>query len=321
MSTDPPIPPNIAEITAPLLLGTIWNWCLFGALVVQFYVYTYNFSGDKMLFKLLVYSVFFLETLQTALSGADVYYWFVTGFGNMNHLASPYASAFDVPIIGSVVSLSVQFFFVYRIWVLGKKETWWLCFIICLVSTVDALAAFTGGTYVHVHGKFATGRILKILATIWLAGNTVSDMLIAAAMVYHVVKRRAGNDRFGSHALLSMVILTVETNIMTTTGSVVSLLMVVMYPEKNWYVCPTAVLGKLYSNTLLVSLNNRISIRNASVACGGVVRTRAGTFPSGTARSDATMDIMLMGMEKAPQNLKIHSLRDSQVEERVIDIA
>ena len=91
-----------------------------------------------------VYSVFFLETLQTALSGADLYYWFVSGFGNMNHLASPYASAFDVPIIGSVVSLSVQYFFVYRIWVLGKRETWWLCFIICLVTLLPNFRSKNG---------------------------------------------------------------------------------------------------------------------------------------------------------------------------------
>jgi len=70
----PPIPPNIEELAAPLLLGAVWNWCLYGALVVQFYVYTYNFPGDKRLIKLLVYSIFVLETLQTALSGADLYY-------------------------------------------------------------------------------------------------------------------------------------------------------------------------------------------------------------------------------------------------------
>jgi hypothetical protein len=115
-------------------------------------VYSYNFPRDKKLIKILgtgflydlyripsnrlyaVYGVFLLETLQTALSGADIYYWFVSGFGNMDHLTSPYASAFDVPIIGAVVSLTVQFFFAYRIWVLGKKESWWLSLLICLVS-------------------------------------------------------------------------------------------------------------------------------------------------------------------------------------------
>jgi hypothetical protein len=81
-----------------------------------------------------VYGVFFIETVQTALSGADLYYWFVSGFGNMNHLTAPYVSSFDVPIIGSVVSLTIQVFFAYRIWVLGGKKSWWLSLLICLVS-------------------------------------------------------------------------------------------------------------------------------------------------------------------------------------------
>jgi hypothetical protein len=123
-----------------------------------------------------VYSVFLLEVLQTALSGADLYYWFASGFGDMNHLAAPYASAFDAPIMGSLVSLCVQFFFVYRILVLGKKESWWLCVLICLVkfplhlvrqyisqyaqsSIVGATAAFMGGTYVSLLRIYHTRNI------------------------------------------------------------------------------------------------------------------------------------------------------------------
>jgi hypothetical protein len=117
-------------------------------------VYSYNFPRDSRYIKLLgtdssvrphvllpdvhfvVYSIFVLETLQTAFSGADLYYWFATGFGDVERLATPYFSYLDVPIMGSVVSLSVQFFFVYRIWVLSKKRWWWPCAIICLVTSL-----------------------------------------------------------------------------------------------------------------------------------------------------------------------------------------
>jgi hypothetical protein len=85
--------------------------------------------------RFVVYIVFFLETVQTTLSGADLYYWFAAGFGNVEQLTTPYASPFDVPIMGSLVSLSVQFFFMYRIWVLSEKRSWWLCVIICLVMS------------------------------------------------------------------------------------------------------------------------------------------------------------------------------------------
>ena len=85
---------------------------------------------------LVVYSVFLLETIQTALSGADLYYWFATGFGNIDHLHSSFASFIDLPIMGSMVSLIVQFFFVYRIRVLSEKRSRWLCFIIRLVTSL-----------------------------------------------------------------------------------------------------------------------------------------------------------------------------------------
>lgn len=52
----------------------------------------------------------------------------------MDHLVDPYAAAFDVPIIGSLVSGAVQYFFVYRVWVLSDKKSWWLCFVISVVS-------------------------------------------------------------------------------------------------------------------------------------------------------------------------------------------
>jgi hypothetical protein len=151
------------------LLGTVWNWTLYGVLVVQtcesqpsapkvlsvsHWIKTYTATTSRMIEGHLscwactffgycmpcsndtftVYAVFLLETLQTALSGSDLYHWFVSGFGNMDLLSSPHLSAIDVPVIGSLVSLVVQLFFVYRIWVLSGKSSWLLCLLICLVS-------------------------------------------------------------------------------------------------------------------------------------------------------------------------------------------
>ena len=153
------------------LFGDLWNWCLFGVLLVQVcehplvscnaYQVVYrtvktciattspkirsisSYSACQLFLHLhlspsdgcyIVYGVFFLETLQTALSGADLYYWFVSGYGNLRHLTSPHLAPIDVMILGPLVTLSVQFFLAYRIWVLSLKRLWWYCLIICLVS-------------------------------------------------------------------------------------------------------------------------------------------------------------------------------------------
>src|SRR6266853_1765566 len=80
----------------------------------------------------LAYFVLVLETIQTALNGADVYYWFVAGFGDMNRLANNHFSAIDGPTLDTPISLIVQGFYCYRIWTLNKRW-WWLCVVIAIV--------------------------------------------------------------------------------------------------------------------------------------------------------------------------------------------
>jgi hypothetical protein len=95
------------------------------------------FCLSRLLTVLTVYTVFLLETVQTALTGADVYYWFASGYGNLNRLATPFASAIDVPIMESIVAAMVQFFYAYRVWILSNKS-WWICSLICMVGRSQA---------------------------------------------------------------------------------------------------------------------------------------------------------------------------------------
>ncbi|KAH9053820.1 hypothetical protein EDB87DRAFT_1689830 [Lactarius vividus] len=230
--SNPTVPSNVAEITAPLILGVLWNWTLGSSSGED--VYSYNFPGDRTLLKLLVYSVFLVETVQTTLTGVDLYYWFVSSFGNLDHL-TVHLSGFDVPIIGSVVSLTVQVFFVYRIWVLSGRSSRFLCLLICLCSIVATVAAFYGGVYAFSHNKFANRRITKIIALIWLSGNASADILITGSLLFHLGRRRKeGSGYFSDHAMSRIVRLTIETNALTSTVGIVVLLVVVIFPVNDF---------------------------------------------------------------------------------------
>ncbi|KAI0287413.1 hypothetical protein BC826DRAFT_1178440 [Russula brevipes] len=275
--------PSVARLAAPLLLSGLWNWCLYGVLVVQCHAYSRGFSEDKLTFKLLVSTIFFIETVQTVLNSSDMYFWFVSGSRNTDHLSFFVTSFFGVPIVEAVVSLIVQFFYVYRIWLLSAKKSRWLCLSICLLSFTGAAGAFAGGIYVSAdpfHAclysdslvqtqvnkkKFSHGRRFQDLALTWLTGNTLADALIASAVLHDLTKgRRDTNDASVDNTLVGIVRLTMETNVVTTSVGIVAFLMIVLFPDENWYTCPMAILGRLYSNTLLVWLNNRISVRNAA---------------------------------------------------------
>jgi hypothetical protein len=86
---------------------------------------------------LTAYIIFLLDTVQTALTGADVYFWFIAGFGNVERLKDSNFSPIDSPTIDAFISLIVQGFFCYRIWTLNKRALW-ICLLIAIVRMLLA---------------------------------------------------------------------------------------------------------------------------------------------------------------------------------------
>jgi len=234
------------------------NWALYGVLCVQTYVYSYNFPDDRRAIKFLAYFVFLIETVQTALTGGDIYYWFIAGFGDLDRLRNSRFSAIDSPTIDAFISLIVQGFFCYRIWTMNKRM-WWLCLIIAILSVAQATGAAWGGVKSATLGRYA---VIKAALYLWLITSAVVDVLIAVAMTL-LLRRTRGNDgRISNYVFPRVVRLTVETNALTATVAIVSFVLYVAFPNEIYYTCPTGVIGKLYSNTLLVTLNNRIYFRD-----------------------------------------------------------
>jgi hypothetical protein len=79
------------------------------------------------------YFVFLLETVQTALTGSDVYYWLIAGFGNAERLTHSHFGGIDAGFMTALISVIVQGYFCYRIWVLNNKRLSWMCWIIAVV--------------------------------------------------------------------------------------------------------------------------------------------------------------------------------------------
>jgi hypothetical protein len=78
-----------------------------------------------------------LETVQTVLTGSDIYHWFIAGFGNVEHLAHSHFAPIDIALINGILSLIVQGYFCYRIWVMNNKRSSWICSIIAVVCIHD----------------------------------------------------------------------------------------------------------------------------------------------------------------------------------------
>jgi len=252
------IPTDIARITGPLLFGPLVNWGLYGVLCVQIYVYSYNFPDDKPIVKCLAYLAFLLETVQTALTGADVYYWFIAGFGNVERLKDSHFAAIDIPIIHSTISFVVQGYFCYRIWTLNRRSSK-LCVLIALLTILSSIGSGWGGIESAMAKKFAVSRRAFY---VWSIPSALVDTAIAIAMTLLLSRARDEGGRYSNFIMLRLVRLTIETNALTASVAITSFILYVAFPNDIYYVFTTAIIGKIYTNTLLVSLNNRIYFRD-----------------------------------------------------------
>ncbi|KAI9445942.1 hypothetical protein H4582DRAFT_2093716 [Lactarius indigo] len=249
----PSASPDIKKIASPLLFGPLCNWALFGVLCVQFYVYSYNFPKDRRSVKFLAYFVFLLETAQTALNGADVYYWFIAGFGDVERLGNSHFAPIDIPIITVVIALVVQAYFCYRIWVLTRRS--WICWVIAVCTVTQSVGGVWAGIKSFMAGKYA---VSKAGIYLWSTSSATADILIAVAMML-LLRKTTG--KLCNFILVRVIRLTIETNALTASAVVMTLVLYVAFPDDIYYAY-TAIIGKLYSNTLFVSLNNRIYFRD-----------------------------------------------------------
>ncbi|KAJ7451702.1 hypothetical protein FB451DRAFT_1566202, partial [Mycena latifolia] len=255
-SSLPPIPPNISSLTAPLIIGELLGTYLFGVLTVQFYLYHLNFPDDPKYIKWLVYIVFLLDLAATTMSFADSYHWFAAGFGNLLAIDDIWLSAFDTPMIGAMLASIVQCFYCYRLWTLNKY-TAPVCILVVLIALAQVTAGIYGAVVGHIAVTFSKAGP-KVLAAAYVVniGAAAADVLIAVSMTILLSRSRT------KHAQTDFIVkkiinLTVETNLLSSTLAVLTVILLVGVPNTNYFTCPSIILGKIYSNSLLLMLNNR----------------------------------------------------------------
>ncbi|TFK96706.1 hypothetical protein BDV98DRAFT_575734 [Pterulicium gracile] len=260
-------PPPISQVTAAPFLGIMMNWALMGVLTVQLYIYHLNFYGrDRKLIQWLAYGLFVIDVVQTGLATWDGIEWFVTGWGDPTRLTVVYSSGINSPLMDSLVAMLVQSYYCWRIHILSGV-LWWPMVLVAL-TLLQAGAGFTSGINATVLNNFLLFKdndVATYSAYIFLSATALVDIAIAASTVYLLLRnsdrRLSGSSGF---IVTKIVTLIVETNVLTSSFAVVALAVFLAWPDRNYFLCPLYALGKLYSNSLFVMLNQRVVLNQAS---------------------------------------------------------
>ncbi|KAI0301720.1 hypothetical protein B0F90DRAFT_291348 [Multifurca ochricompacta] len=261
-------PPHITKATGPLLLGGLINWTLYGVLITQVIntcVIFLEIDGEIgfLLFRQVV-CILVIETTQTLLTGSDLFYWFVSGFGNFERLKETHLGPINTPILNTLTASIVRSSFCYRIWVIEKSLLWWCCTIM-IISLAQCAGAFAGGVQGIMHGVFANAHHQNVpLVYVNLLGSTIADILVATTLGF-LFARALQREIIPSmkHAIRRLLYIILETNIISASAATVTLVTFAAAPNDIYWYCPAVAIGKVYSNTLLASFNNRIPVSDS----------------------------------------------------------
>ncbi|KZV68659.1 hypothetical protein PENSPDRAFT_510378 [Peniophora sp. CONT] len=260
----PPLEVNTKKTVGPVFVGHTLNWLLLGALAIQLYIYMNNRTkkADPIWIRCLVYAVFLLDLTQTVIATHATWFYAIDSWGNSEVLVTtiPWSAA-TVPIFGSIVALMVQSFYAWRIWTLARIPYFrYVVVPIILVSMMQCGAAIASCGIIYVyHGSTASLLVIPPSIDVWLAGSFVDDILIAACMITLLYQARAQTPWIQSQSLYDRLIVnTVQTGLITALVAGADLFLWEHYKQDNFHLAPAYILGKLYSNSFLSTLNGRV---------------------------------------------------------------
>ncbi|KAJ6571313.1 hypothetical protein B0H19DRAFT_1129713 [Mycena capillaripes] len=261
---------NVAQLTAPLMIGTMLNWALLATLLVQTYIYFSVFTQDRTWWKLLVIAIVVLETLETLASARDMFHVFATGWGDMDALDDVGWAWLSVPVVGSIIACVCQTFFGWRIYSIGRNP--FVFALVIIVSLVQFGAGIWTGVNICIAGKFSLLQSYNLIPTAtWLAATSLADLIIVAAMVFYLAKSYRDPDlrscRINS-MISRLIILTAEAGIPCAVVALVDLYLFTTYKGTNYHLALCIELSKIYSNSILLIFNSRTHMGYAA-SCHG----------------------------------------------------
>ncbi|KAF9008813.1 hypothetical protein BDQ17DRAFT_78435 [Cyathus striatus] len=237
-------------------IGVLCAAMLYGVSCVQTWFYFNRYPKDVWYIKALVTAVWMFDTVHQALISHTVYRYVITNFDNPAILARMVWSILLEVLFNGFIGLLVQGFLTMRVWRLSNSNV----SLTAIVATI-VLAEFVAFAIqsMQLHTWIELGRLKGLSMTVNALG-VLADTLIVAALFFFLHRSRTGFKK--SDTMISRLILfTVSTGLLTTICAIASLVSILVWGKTLIYVAFYFSIGRLYSNSLLATLNARRAIR------------------------------------------------------------
>ncbi|KAF9039850.1 hypothetical protein BJ165DRAFT_1494415 [Panaeolus papilionaceus] len=256
------------------LLGAFATAVLYGVTTLQTYFYFVFYPKDSRSNKILIWVVWALDTVQMILVIMCMYHYLITNYSNPSVLPIGHWTLFISLLFNLIIACIVQSFFAFRIFYLSPPRYRWYLLSAILVLV---LAHFIFGlvTVVFMLRLKELARLQEITifaATPFAIFAVLSDIIIAAALCILLHGSKTGIKR--TNALITtLIIFAINRCLLTSVVAIVEVIVFAIRPHSLWFIGLDFVIGKLYANSLLATLNSRAVIREKNSTSTGVINS------------------------------------------------
>ncbi|KAJ7670100.1 hypothetical protein DFH06DRAFT_1180000 [Mycena polygramma] len=253
---DSPLIPRVVEI------GVFLSLVLFGVVALQGCIYFHNCRSDRPGLKILVGSVLIFE-LGHSIASCHAIYDFTVILAGVPELEKP-ANSYSLSILAvfeTLITALVQAFFAYRIRILsGRIYISLICWALCLLRLAGGMAMATEAfidiplepDYFHFQGIY--GWVITSALNV----GVVLDVLITLSLCVYIRQLYTPYNLPRSEQLIHrLIVWTIQTGLITSLTSIAVVVAFQTMKHNFIWLALYTFLAKLYSNSLLVSLNSR----------------------------------------------------------------
>ncbi|KIJ32227.1 hypothetical protein M422DRAFT_266039 [Sphaerobolus stellatus SS14] len=270
MST-PAVPiPALDDTYGASYIGVLIATFLQGILTLQVFTYFENFPKDSWKLKLLVVFLWVVDLVHLIFITEATYRYFVSDWGNVASLGVSLWT-YDAHLIPlAIATIGSQAFLIWRIHVFGRPHYLVLVFLsaLCLapfsinifLSVNDLQASIIAARVSESETPQLLKNITPIVTSLFTLG-VVSDLLIALILCYYL--RRGNSDFTKTNSVISHIVrYTVTTGLSTTLFALGCLIAFLASPRSLIIVSMHFSLGRMYTNSVVATLNARHHLRS-----------------------------------------------------------
>ncbi|KAJ7616567.1 hypothetical protein FB45DRAFT_1034889 [Roridomyces roridus] len=257
------MPSDIALTYGALLVGGSIALFLSGILSVQCIIYFRLYPGEDWRRNAILILVWILDLLHSAFIVTSLYIYFIQYFGDKEKIATISWSIALTVVVTAIQTLIVHWYFAHKIYQSSGKN-WWITAPVGLLAFLRLSAAAFSTTEMILVKRFSvfTRHYPGWVFTTGLTLSAAVDIIITVWLCYFLQKmRRRTASTIMAHVVNLLTLYTLENGFITCVTTTASLICWLTMPTNLVFLGLHFVIGKLYANSLLISLNTRKELR------------------------------------------------------------